>query len=455
MKKKSVFIFRRDLRCDDNIAMIKSIEVSDEVLPVFIFDPVQIEKNEYFAANAFKFLLESLKDLDQQLRGRLKIFYGNPVEILSEIKEEYDFDAVSFTIDYTPFSRKRDKAIADWCTGQGVDCRMIEGLLLNSVNKTLKADGTPYMIYTPFARNAKQFLVSRPQKFVDQKISSKDFSFSVELNEIEAKVKTTYALSPPYKGGRQEALSQLENFVADRFDGYGNTRDIPRLSSTSGLAPHLKFGTISPREIYHSLPSTDSVFVNELYWRDFFTQIGWYFPHVFEGEKNFRPMYDKIQWENNEQKFEAWCEGKTGYPIVDAGMRELNTTGFMHNRVRMITASFLVKDLHVDWKWGERYFAQHLVDYDPAVNNGNWQWAASTGCDAQPYFRIFNPWRQLERFDPECEYIQRWIPELKDSNAKEIRSLEKGQEIEGYPGLIVDHKVASARTKELYLEARG
>ena len=200
-------------------------------------------------------------------------------------------------------------------------------------------------------------------------------------------------------GGRKQALSQLDEFVEENFGQYGNTRDIPSLSSTSGLAPHLKFGTISPREIYHAVPSKESTFINELYWRDFFTQIGWYFPHVFEGEKNFRTMYDKIQWGNDKNKFKAWCEGRTGYPIVDAGMRELVNTGFMHNRVRMITASFLVKDLHVDWKWGEAYFAKKLLDFDLAQNVGNWQWSAGTGIDPQPYFRVFNPYLQSKKFD--------------------------------------------------------
>jgi len=457
--KRALFIFHRDLRCHDNVALIQACKKAEEVLPIFIFDPEQVEKNEYFAVNAFKFLLESLEDLVQQLGGNLQVFYGNPLNVLQEIRQELAFDAIFFTTDYTPFARSRDAAVCEWARGEEISCQMYEGLLLNSVKKTLKADGTPYTIFTPFYKNARQFVVSKPQELIEQKICTQKIGSRVRIEDVGSKVARKYAEESVCSGGRTEGLIQLERFIEERVSQYEKGRDIPSLNATSLLSAHLKFGTLSPREVFWRVDSISNqkardIFISELYWRDFFTQIGFYFPHVFEGEKNFRKMYDSLEWNNSEQKFCTWCNGHTGYPIVDAGMRELNRTGFMHNRVRMIVASFLVKDLRIDWKWGERYFAEHLVDYDPAVNNGNWQWAASTGCDAQPYFRIFNPWRQLERFDPDCEYIKKWIPELRSCTAKEIKDLEKGIGLDGYVGLIVDHKVAVVKTKEMYAVCR-
>nr|WP_280954397.1 deoxyribodipyrimidine photo-lyase [Methanohalophilus levihalophilus] len=242
------------------------------------------------------------------------------------------------------------------------------------------------------------------------------------------------------KGGRENGLEILDN--PKRFENYQDERDYPALDATTGLSAHNKFGTVSIREVYHCLADEfgkNHPLITQLYWRDFFTHLAYNNPHVFG--HSFRKKYDSLKWIDDKDSFRKWCEGKTGFPIVDAGMRQLNTTGYMHNRVRMIAASFLVKDLHIDWRWGERYFAQHLVDYDPCVNNGNWQWAASTGADSQPYFRIFNPWLQQTKFDKDCEYIKTWVPELADVDPKRIHRLghDEKHRIPDYPAPIVDH----------------
>ncbi|MCM2325813.1 MAG: DNA photolyase family protein, partial [Candidatus Woesearchaeota archaeon] len=260
----------------------------------------------------------------------------------------------------------------------------------------------------------------------------------------------TYVKNPQLitHGGRKEGLKILSSL--GRFAGYSEDRNYPSRELTTKLSPHNKFGTLSIRETYYEITrqlGEFSVLLNELYWRDFFTHIGYFFPHVFGHA--FKNKYDNIKWKDDELKFKAWCEGKTGFPIVDAGMRELNSTGFMHNRVRMITASFLIKDLHIDWRKGEKYFATKLIDYDPCVNNGNWQWAASTGCDAQPYFRIFNPWLQQERYDYECRYIKRWLPELKDIGYKSIHNI-KNEPVKGYVSPIIRHDIEKDIALEMY-----
>ncbi len=301
-------------------------------------------------------------------------------------------------------------------------------------------------MYTPFFNNASQQLVNKPKTESYASLSST----SVSATTIEQVCKKHHLVASPdsFFGGRKQGLKVLSSL--SQFTQYDKERNIPANDDgTTHLSIHHKFGTISPRETYHAvvqkLGKTHTL-IRELYWRDFFTHIAHYFPHVFGS--SFKPAYDQLEWEEGGSLFRAWCDGQTGFPIVDAGMRQLNETGYMHNRVRMIVASFLTKDLRVDWRLGERYFAQHLADYDPAVNNGNWQWAASTGCDAQPYFRIFNPWTQQKTYDPDCLYIKKWIPELVGNSAKEIHALEKSDKstISGYPRPIVDHDVERKKT---------
>jgi deoxyribodipyrimidine photo-lyase len=450
--KKSLFIFRRDLRFDDNSGLIKALRESESVVPCFIFDPVQIEHNDYFSPNAFEFMITSLKELDLSLKSKgseLYLFHGEPSRVVGEIAKETSLDAVYLNIDYTPFSKERDSNIGDRSKSLKIDFHQVHDALINPPEMVLKSDGKPYTVFTPFYNKAKLIPVAKPQRIAHKnyyngriKSSSPDL-----LKEFD-----NYHNPDIYlKGGRKEGLSLLKRL--SNLHDYAKTRDFPSIDGTSSLSAHLKFGTISVREVYKAvIESLGEGFplIRQLYWRDFFTSIGYFFPFVF-GEA-FHRKYNMIRWSKDERKLNAWKEGRTGFPIVDAGMRQLYTTGFMHNRVRMITASFLVKDLHIDWLEGEKHFAQYLIDYDPCVNNGNWQWAASTGCDAQPYFRIFNPWNQQRKFDPGCEYIKKWVPEVDYFPPGILHNWNKrySDDKTDYFAPIVDHAVESLKARQFY-----
>lgn len=449
--KRSLFIFRRDLRLEDNTGLLAALESSVEVLPCFILDPRQVGDQPYKGQALIRFMIESLSDLDGQLKqkgGRLYIFEGRAEDIVEGLISSAALDAVYLNADYTPFSRKRDEAIRACCKKRGVAIYAYHDALINAPDAVLKDDRTPYTVYTPYCRKAMTVAVSPVRENPYQHYCSK--VLKEEKRGLFDTLKASFKNVSIYPGGRTEGTRLIKSAVL--LKNYAQERDIPSKKATSTLSAHHKFGTVSIRETYWALCKhlgIDHTLIKELYWRDFFTQIGYHFPYVLGGA--FHKKYDGLVWENNEGLFKAWCEGRTGFPIVDAGMRELDQTGFMHNRVRMITASFLVKDLHIDWQWGERHFARQLVDYDPLVNNGNWQWAASTGCDAQPYFRIFNPWLQQERFDPKAEYIRRWVPELADIPLKEIHHRDKtGSSIKGYPAPIVWHDQEKSRTLRMY-----
>jgi deoxyribodipyrimidine photo-lyase len=431
----SLHVFRRDLRLQDNTALIEALQQSEQVIPCFIFDPRQIENNPYKSDACIQFMVQSLGELDRTLKekqSKLYCFYGIAEDIIDQLLQEQQIDAVFINRDYTPFSRKRDKKIEAYCKKHGKDFHCFSDALLHEPEQILKSDGKPYTIFTPAFRYAATLPVSEPQKnlyknYYQMPIANEN---TQTLNNLLLKHHANLAI----RGGRDEGLTLIKNI--SRLTNYSETRNFPALNGTTKLSAHHKFGTVSIREVYTEIVNQFGKYhtlINELYWRDFFTHIGFHFPHVFGA--SFQQKYSGIKWSQNQKHFQAWCEGKTGFPIVDAGMRELNATGYMHNRVRMITASFLCKDLHIDWREGEKYFAQKLIDYDPAVNNGNWQWASSTGCDAQPYFRVFNPLLQQKKYDPECLYINKWIPELHSFD---------------YPTPIVDHALESQKAKMMY-----
>lgn len=453
MHKTSLFIFRRDLRLHDNTALLKAIESSEQVYLAFCFDHRQIDEHAYRSLPALQFMLESLQELSEEIEkhdGQLYILDGEAEEEIPHFVKTIKADAVYINADYTPFARKRDDALKKILDKAGVALHIAHDALLTEPGSVLKGDGSPYTVYTPFAKRARALHVSRPVPLPRGTAFAKAAKSKRTLKTYIEKFAKKGAVRPAVEGGRSMALAILKDIK--EFAQYKTERDIPELHATTYLSAHHKFGTISIRETYWTVVEAFSRghgLISELYWRDFFTHIAWHFPHVFEGA--FRKEYNALEWNRSKKDFVAWCEGKTGYPIVDAGMRELNETGYMHNRVRMITASFLVKNLHIDWRWGERYFAQHLVDYDPAVNNGNWQWAASTGCDAQPYFRIFNPWLQQKKFDEDARYIKTWIPELQEATAKQIHGLEKAEASIGtYPLPMVHHKTAREETLKRY-----
>jgi deoxyribodipyrimidine photo-lyase len=450
--KLAIHIFRRDLRLYDNTALIEALRSATNVIPLFIFDKRQIETNDYKSDHALLFMANSLKELDDALRAhksQLYCFYGIAEDVVKELLESMPIEAVYINRDYTPFSRTRDSAIKKHCEKRNIAFHCYADALLNEPEEVLKTNGDPYTIFTPAFSKASQISVKKPEEneyknYYQKNIPSTD-------NTVLQKLLKLQFPNMLVQGGRKEALALLDK-IAERTD-YHLTRNFPAIVGTTRLSAHSKFGTVSIREIYYTVVhdlGKSSMLINELYWRDFFTHIAYHFPHVFC--KAFHEKYNALRWSKNEKHYRAWCEGQTGFPIVDAGMRELNATGYMHNRVRMIVASFLTKDLHIDWRWGEQYFASKLVDYDPAVNNGNWQWASSTGCDAQPYFRIFNPWLQQNQYDSDCLYIKHWIPELVHIQPKSIHSLADSaqQLLMNYPKQIVCHKEESKKTKELY-----
>lgn len=448
----SLHIFRRDLRLDDNTALIAALAESTYVIPCFILDPRQLRDNEYRSDNVVEFMLQCLEALDDALRqkqGRLYLFFGEPALLLEKLLNSQNIQAVYFNADYTPYSQRRDAALHQMCAKHKVACNVFDDALLNPPGTILKDNGKPYTVFTPFLKKSMSVPVRKPLANL-----SRNYHTAQLEHETGKEIFTTILpVSNPkllLKGGQDHARQLLEQ--SRLLKDYAQDRNIPSKKGTTFLSAHNKFGTLSIRTIYwyfmEHLASPQTL-VSELYWRDFFTHILFYYPSVLGHA--FNKKYDAIVWKNDPSLFKAWCEGKTGFPIVDAGMRQLRQTGWMHNRVRMIVASFLVKDLHIDWRWGEKYFAQTLIDYDVAVNNGNWQWAASTGCDAQPYFRIFNPWRQQEKFDPDCAYIKQWIPELRGLTAKQIHALAVAFPSGlAYPQPLVDHGEASAIAKAMY-----
>ena len=450
MLTTSLFIFRRDLRLTDNTGLLAALEQSQRVIACFIFDPAQIsDENRYKSNNAVQFMLDCLDDLASQLEqkgGKLHLFHGHPNDVLTTLIKEHNLDAVFVNHDYTPYSIKRDKALASICEKRDVAFNAYHDALLNPPQAALKSDGTPYSIFTPYFNHASAIPVAAPcaNNHTNYATISNDHA---QLKNILAERNDQLFV----QGGRaacNKILAKLAN-----YKNYEHERDIPAIEGTTGLSAYLKFGTCSVREVYQAINQVlgkAHPLLRQLYWRDFFTHIAYNKPHVFGHA--FNPKYEHIKWERDIRKFQRWCTGTTGFPIIDAGMRQLNATGWMHNRVRMIVASFLVKDLLIDWRMGEQYFAIKLVDYDPAVNNGNWQWAASTGCDAQPYFRIFNPWLQQKNFDPDCRYIKHWVPELARLSPAHIHEWYKTavQPSSPYPKPMVDHAVTSKQAIALF-----
>ncbi len=440
-----MFIFRRDLRLDDNTGLIHSLRDCSSVIPCFILDPRQVKENEYKSENAIAFMINSLKKLDKELRffgSRLYVFEGITHEVINSLVEMLKPDAIYVNRDYTPFSKERDRQIAEICQSKKVIFKSYSDVLLHEPEEVLNSHGKPYSVFTAFYNHAKKIPVRKPEKNEYKNYFSKKLVHVRTISEATNDFLQNQELA--LKGGRKEAFSLLEELLASR------SKSLSRDLTSSMLSPHLKFGTISVREVYYRVLrdfGSEHRILRQLYWKDFFTHIAYHNPHVFGSA--FKKKYNKINWSKNQELFDAWRNGRTGYPIVDAGMRQLNKTGWIHNRIRMIVASFLVKDLHIDWRWGEKYFATKLIDYDPCINNGNWQWIASTGVDAQPFFRVFNPILQQKKFDPECKYIKKWVTELREVEPEKIHEL-KIPEHTGYPPPVVNHFIQAKKAKELY-----
>ncbi|HSA97047.1 MAG TPA: deoxyribodipyrimidine photo-lyase, partial [Acidobacteriota bacterium] len=400
---KALFVFRRDLRLFDNTGLLRALGDSAEVVPAFILDPRQTGRHPYRSQSALQFLAVSLAGLDRELRARgsrLFVFQGEAEKVVSDLIRSEGLGAVYVNRDYTPFSRRRDRAIEDACRERNAVFVSSGDALLNEPEDVAKAGGGPYTVFTPFFNASRAIQVRPPRENASTNYRSRKIPGEAGPDVYDRLVaRRNERLFR--RGGRAEALGLLKRI--GRLADYETTRDLPALDGTTGLSPHAKFGTVSIREFHQAVRDRlrpGHPIIRQLYWRDFFTHAAFHFERVFGHP--FRAEFERIPWRSDPRRLRRWQEGTTGFPLVDAGMRQLEATGFLHNRARMVCASFLVKDLHIDWREGERFFATKLEDYDPCVNNGNWQWVASTGCDAAPYFRIFNPWLQQRRYDPEA-----------------------------------------------------
>lgn len=430
MKHKiTLFWFRRDLRLDDNAGLYHALKKHENVLPIFIFDKTILEKLPK-KDKRVDFIHSTLVEIKKQLEEKgssLLLKYGEPLEIYEQLVTDYEVEAVYTNHDYEPYAKKRDTEITEFLKEKAIPFYSFKDQVIFEKSEVIKEDGTPYSVYTPYSRKWKEKL---SDFYVKPYPTTNYFS-----NLLVCKPLPTIHLETM---GFEQTNPKIPDKAIDKkvIKNYQDTRDIPSVKGTSHLSVHLRFGTISIRNLVKEALQLNEKWLNELIWRDFYHMILWHHPKV---DNAFKLNYDFIQWRNNETEFEAWCEGNTGYPIVDAGMRELNETGYMHNRVRMVVASFLVKHLLIDWRWGEAYFAEKLLDFDLAANNGGWQWAAGSGCDAAPYFRVFNPYLQTKKFDPDLKYIKKWVPEFQDPFV--------------YPKPIVEHDFARKRVLEVYKTA--
>ncbi|MEP7229070.1 MAG: deoxyribodipyrimidine photo-lyase [Ginsengibacter sp.] len=432
MEKINIFWFRRDLRLYDNAGLYHALKSGLPVLPIFIFDTNILDKLEEKKDRRVEFIRDTLVNIQKELKqidSDLHVFYGTPGESFDKLISEYKVDTVFTNHDYEPYAIERDSTIKTLLAKEDIQFKTYKDQVIFEKDEVLKGDGTPYTVYTPFSKKWKEKLTG----FYTKPYPCKKY-FNNFFKTSSTRIPSLNSMG--FEEKKQDIPAQ--NPSSTTIKNYNNTRDFPALEKgTSRLGIHLRFGTLSIRKEVERAKKLNNTFLNELIWREFYMSILWHFPHV-GNHKSFKPAYDNIKWRNNEDEFKKWCQGQTGYPIVDAGMRQLNETGYMHNRVRMIAASFLCKDLLIDWRWGEAYFAQKLLDYDLAANNGGWQWVSGSGCDGAPYFRIFNPELQTKKFDKDLEYIKRWVPEFQEFT---------------YPKPIVDHHAARERCLAAYKKA--
>jgi len=430
MDKISIFWFRRDLRLHDNKALFHALQSEEKILPIFIFD-IDILKKIPKDDARISFIYSELKAMNTHLESfgtEIRMFHGNPKEVFRSLMKNYTIVKVFTNHDYEPYAIKRDLDIKKLVSSNKIDFQTYKDQVIFERNEITKKDGKPYVVYTPYSRKwLEKYETDKPENYPSEDL----------LDRLYKKTKSeTLTLSDI---GFIKTNIPIKNYIFNSriINEYEETRNFPALDNTSKLGPHLRFGTVSVRQMVSRADAHENkIFLKELIWREFFMQILWHFPETHKN--SFKSKYDRIIWRNNEKEFQKWCEGNTGYPMVDAGMRQLNKTGFMHNRVRMLVGSFLCKHLLIDWRWGEAYFAEKLHDYEMSSNVGNWQWVAGTGVDASPYFRIFNPTSQIQKFDKELKYIQKWVPDF--------------QEIT-YPSPMVDHKFARERCLKTYKDA--
>ena len=430
MNQITVFWFRRDLRLHDNTGLYHALKSGKKVLPIFIFDSTILKKLPKNDARV-TFIHNQLTSINKQLKtvgSGLNVYHGEPKKIFESLLQKLDIDTVYTNHDYEPYAIQRDLEIKTLLNSKNINFSTYKDQVIFEKNEIVKQDGAPYVVYTPYSKKwleayrQKPFLEFPSEGLLENCLQQSSSHF-LSLSDI----------------GFEKNHSTVVDYkiTSNLIQQYEGTRNFPALDSTSKLGTHLRFGTVSIRKVALKAKNEENnTFLKELIWREFFMQILWHFPHTVD--KAFKPKYDRIVWRNNENEFKIWTEGKTGFPLVDAGMRQLNETGFMHNRVRMLVGSFLCKHLLIDWRWGEAYFAEKLHDYEMASNIGNWQWIAGCGVDAAPYFRIFNPITQIQKFDKDLEYVKKWVPDYQELT---------------YPQPMVDHKFARERCLKTYKEA--
>ena len=428
--KPALFWHRRDLRINDNHGLFKALTSGNKIIPIFIFDTTILSKLKAEDQRVI-FIhqqIEKIKAEYQSFGSDLLVYYGNPIELIPQIAKEFTVQKVFTNRDYEPQAIQRDTEIFEILNALSIEFIGSKDHVIFEKNEVVKDDGKPYTVFTPYSRKWKATLTSQHLASFDTR------SHVSNLQPFDRKTPLISLNEMGFDG--IETVEFPKNTVQEQIiEKYSEQRDFPAINGTSRLGLHLRFGTISIRELATFAKNTNETYLNELIWRDFYQMIIYHFPH--SAENSFRPIYDKIPWDNDEKLFKAWCEGKTGYPMVDAGIRELNATGHMHNRVRMVVASFLTKHLLIDWRWGATYFAEKLLDFELASNSGGWQWAAGSGCDAAPYFRIFNPALQLDKFDKKLIYVKRWVPEYGTAQ---------------YVKPIVEHSVVTKRTIAVFKE---
>lgn len=432
MKKETVniFWFRRDLRLFDNAGLTAALQSKNPIVPIFIFDKTILDRLDEKKDARVQFIHQELTQIKEDLQKKgsdIDIRYGKPLDIWKELIKDYTVEEVFTNRDYEPYARQRDEKVQKLLSDENISWHDFKDQVIFDRDEVVKDDGEPYVVFTPFGKKWMETLSQDDLKsFETEKFRKNFYSFEVkEFQSLKSMGFKSFDFTYPDRKVDKNLISK-----------YGENRDFPAKDATSHLSLHLRFGTVSIRQLTQIAKELSPVWLNELIWRNFYQIIIWHFPDRIENA--FKAKYDNIPWRDDEKSFKAWCEGKTGYPIVDAGMRQLNETGFMHNRLRMVTASFLTKHLLIDWRWGEAYFAQKLLDFELASNNGGWQWAAGTGCDAAPYFRVFSPDLQTKKFDPKLEFIRKWVPEM---------------DLFEYPQPIVEHKAARKRAIDTYKKA--
>lgn len=435
MSKQPISIcwFRRDLRLQDNAALYHALNSAYPVLPLFIFDKDILDKLDDKKDKRVDFIHQQIERLKHELKALgsdMLVFYNQPHLAWEEVFKNYDVKAIYANHDYEPYAIERDKYIQDFAKARAASYHSFKDQCIFEKDEITKDDGKPYTVFTPYSRKWK----AKFNGYITKAYPTEKYFSNFLQTTIEYKIPTLEQMGFKPTQTEYPSIEVAQGIIRH----YDKTRNFPSIEGTSRLGIHFRFGTISIREKARKAAELNETYLNELIWRDFYMQILYHFPQVTQ--QSFKPKYDSIAWRNNEEEFAKWCEGKTGYPIVDAGMRELNETGYMHNRVRMIVASFLTKHLLIDWRWGEAYFAKKLLDFDLSANNGGWQWASGSGTDAAPYFRVFNPALQTEKFDKQLVYIKKWIPELNSS---------------AYPKPIVQHEYARKRCLETYKAALG